>query len=244
MKQQIKAMFGAMGYQIKGTRLTPRQLLREELARSLEFDDLICRRMVEVASDLHFIQIGAFDGMVQDPLRKYINKFGWRGVMVEPQPAPAQNLHKLYDGNDKITVMQAALDRAPAKKPFFVVNHPDAPHWAGALASFDRNVILKHTDLIPGLEKMIEEVTVDCVTFDDVLARLPGGRLDLLQIDTEGADAFILSLFPFERVKPAIVHWEIRHLSFPEREDCLGRLAQFGYRFASSGDQDMLAVAF
>jgi hypothetical protein len=27
-----------------------------------------------------------------------------------------------------------------------------------------------------------------------------------------------------------------------ERESCLARLAVFGYRFASSGDEDMLAV--
>ena len=83
---------------------------------------------------------------------------------------------------------------------------------------------------------------MDCIAFDTVLARLPEGELDLLQIDTEGADAFILSLFPFETVRPAIVHWEIRHLSFAEREDCLERLAGFGYRFALSGSQDMLAV--
>jgi hypothetical protein len=29
-----------------------------------------------------------------------------------------------------------------------------------------------------------------------------------------------------------------------QREDCLGRLASFGYRFAPSGDQDMVANQF
>jgi hypothetical protein len=91
---------------------------------------------------------------------------------------------------------------------------------------------------------MITEVAVDCITFDSVFEHLPEGELDLLQIDTEGADGLIRSLFPFERIKPAIVHWEIKHLSLREREDCLGLLASHGYRFAASGNQDMMAVRF
>jgi hypothetical protein len=71
---------------------------------------------------------------------------------------------------------------------------------------------------------------------------VPCNSIDLLQIDTEGADGYIFSLFPLDRVRPSIIHWEVKHLSTPEREECLGRLAGFGYRFALSGDEDMLAV--
>ena len=131
---------------------------------------------------------------------------------------------------------------APRTRTFYVVDSPEAPEWAGALASFDKDVILKHDAEIPGIADMIREVSVECVPFDRVLERLPEGELDLLQIDTEGADAFILSLFPFDRIRPAIVHWEVRHLSFQEREECLEMLAGHGYRFAASGSQDMLAV--
>ena len=115
-------------------------------------------------------------------------------------------------------------------------------YTSGGLASFQRETIIRHADLIPGLKDMIQEETVNCVTFDAILAKLQSNTLDLLQIDTEGADAHILSLFPFHRMLPAIVHWEVKHLSMRQREDCLGRLASIGYRFAPSGDQDMVAV--
>jgi len=83
---------------------------------------------------------------------------------------------------------------------------------------------------------------VDCMPFADVIRAMPGaGRLDLLQIDAEGADAYLLSLFPFDRVRPAIVHWEIKHYTKTQKQDCLDRLAGFGYRFAPSGE-DMMAV--
>jgi len=76
------------------------------------------------------------------------------------------------------------------------VESQTAPAWAGGLASFKRETIVKHSDLIPGLAGMIREETIDCITVDEVLGRLPSERIDLLQIDTEGSDAHILSLFP------------------------------------------------
>jgi hypothetical protein len=112
------------------------------------------------------------------------------------------------------------------------------------MASFQRENIVKHSVLIPEIETMIREETVDCITFDDVLARLPSERLDLLQIDVEGLDTYLLSLFPFDRVQPEIVHWEIKHCTKREKEDCLDRLGGFGYRFAPSGGEDMMAVRF
>lgn len=66
---------------------------------------------------------------------------------------------------------------------------------------------------------------------------MPEGNVDSLQIDTEGADALVVSLFPFERIKPTIVSWEVHHLSLRKREECLALQAGDGYRFAPSGSQ-------
>jgi FkbM family methyltransferase len=244
MKAFVRSVLAAFGYRVQGTRYTPRQLLEPDNLRAIEFDDVVCRRMFEVGATLSFVQVGVYDGVTQDPLRKYIEKCAWRGVMVEPQVRAANRLRELYDGQDGIVVLQAALCHQSGKATLFTLDFPSAPDWAGGLASLERGHILKHSDLIPGLDRMIREEAVDCITFDDVLERLPVGPLELLQIDTEGADAHVLSLFPFERVRPAIVHWEVKHLSKAEREDCLARLGGFGYRFASSGDADMVAVNF
>ena len=242
MKALIKRALASLGHRIQGTRDTPRQLLEPRNLRAIELADVIYRRMFEFGQELTFIQIGAFDGITADPLHKYVGTYGWRGVLVEPQPRSAEQLRELYRGNDRIVVVQAAVDRERRQRTLFTVESENAPAWAGGMASFQREHIAKHAYLIPGLEAMIRETTVDCVTIDDVLALLPPGQVDLLQIDVEGADAFLLSLFPFDRVRPAIVHWEIKNLTMAEREDCLERLLGFGYRFASSGDEDMMAV--
>ena len=244
MKKLLKSVISSLGYDIHGTRFVPRPLLDPANLVALEFDHVVCRWMIERGADFRFIQIGAFDGVMADPLRKYIPRHGWRGVMVEPQAKAAAALRRLYPDGNAIAVVQAALDRRTGKRTLFTVVSQEAPAWAAGMASFDREVILKHGALLPGLEAMIHEEDVACITFDDVLARLGSPEIDLLQIDTEGADAYILSLFPFERVRPAIIHWEVKHLSRAQREDCLNRLAAHGYRFAPSGDEDMMAVRF
>ena len=242
LKALAKSMLNALGYRIEGIRYTPRQLLDPDRLRTVEFDDVLCRRIVESGRELTFIQVGVFDGVTNDPLRKYIEQGRLRGVLVEPQARSADRLRALYAGTDRISVLQAAVDRQRGQRRLFTIASETAPQWAGGLASFDRAIVLKHADLVPGLPEMIREEVVDCVTFDDVLSRLPAGGLDLLQIDAEGADAYILSLFPFDRMKPAIIHWEVKHLSKAERERCLDQLASLGYRFAVSGGEDMVAV--
>lgn len=243
MKSLLKNVLRGLGYHVQGTRFTPRHLLDPTQLRLLEFDDIICRRMFEVGEALNFIQVGVFDGVQNDPLRKYIDRCGWRGVMVEPQSKACAKLRTLYAANDRIAVMNAALDREPDTRTLYTIAESSgAPPWAGGLASFDRAVIEKHRDQIPDLDDMIQEESVPCVPFHSVLDKLAAPRLDLLRIDTEGADGFILSLFPFERIKPAIVHWEVKHLTTRQREDALDHLAVHGYRFAPSGGEDMLAV--
>ena len=198
--------------------------------------------MFDVGPQLTFIQVGAFDGITGDPLRKYIEKCGWKGVVVEPQSKATKQLRDLYRDNNRILILQAAVDAERRSRTLYRIESDVVPRWAGGLASFQRENILKHSDLIPGIETMIAEECVDCITFADVLAHVPEEQIDLLQIDTEGADGYVLSLFPFHRMRPSIIHWEVKHLTTAEREECLSRLASLGYRFAASGDEDMLAV--
>lgn len=242
MKRLLKTILAKLGYSLQSTRYLPRQLLDPANVRTVEFDDVICRRMFENGPEFTFIQVGAFDGITKDPLRKYIAKFGWRGILIEPQPKAAHRLRELYSGNDRIIVLQAAVDEESRRRTLYTLDAPNAPAWSGGLASFRRENITKHCGLLPISESMIREVSVDCITFDKILASVSSKQIGLLQIDTEGADGHILSLFPLEKVCPAIIHWEVKHLTTAEREECLKRLARFGYRFAQSSGEDMLAV--
>ncbi len=242
VKQAFKRLCLRLGYRIQGVRYTPRHLFDPQAVRQLEFDDVICRYMYENREDLVFVQVGAYDGVSTDPLRKYIRRSRWRGVMLEPQPGPASQLRALYPKGSGIEVLEAALDGKPGTRTLYTVDSQEAPTWAGGMASFDRDHILRHEYVVPGIASMIHQREVLNVTFDEVLSHVPEGRLDLLQIDAEGADGYILSLFPFQRMRPAIVHWEIKNMTRAEQESALDLLRSYDYCIARSGSEDMLAV--
>ena len=242
MKRLIRAILDRCGYRIVGTRYTPRQFSDPAVMGTLSFDDAVCRHMFEVGPELSFVQIGAYDGVSTDPLRKYIERCGWSGVMLEPQPRPASQLRALYRDNPKIVIVEAALDSERRTRKLYTIESDAAPAWAGGMASFERNQILKNSYLIEGLEGMMRQHPVDCIVFDDILDYLPENRLDLLQIDAEGADGHILSLFPFDRFKPAIIQWEIKNMTRIQQEEALERVIAHGYRVCPSGGEDALAV--
>jgi FkbM family methyltransferase len=242
MKRLIRAILGMAGYRIEGIRYTPRQFYDPSVARTLMFDDVVCRHMFEFGPELTFVQIGAYDGVSTDPLRKYIERCGWSGVMLEPQPRPANQLRALYRDNPKIIILEAALDSERRTRNLYTIESDAIPKWAQGMASFDRNHILKQSYLIEGIESMVRELQVNCVVFDDILDYLPENRLDLLQIDAEGADGRILALFPFERFKPVIIQWEIKNMTCIQQEEALERVIAHGYRVSRSGGEDALAV--
>ena len=242
MKTAIRSVLARLGYHIEGILYTPRQLLDSDRLRSLEFDDVICRHMFDRGEACTFVQVGAYDGVSTDPLRKYVERCGWRGLMVEPQPGPAARLRALYASNERISVVEAAIDAAPGRRILYTVECNELPKWAGGMASFSRDHILKHDYLIPGIARWMREISVPCITFPQLLDRLDGNRIDLLQIDAEGADGLIISLFPFDRLKPSIIQWEVKNMAREEQERTLNLLHIHGYRIARSGQEDMLAV--
>src|SRR5262249_17540015 len=186
---------------------------------------------------------GAFDGLTADPLYRYIDRCRWRGVMLEPQPGLAAKLRQLYKDNSNIVILEAAIDSERTTRTLYTVDSDTFPNWAAGLASFNREHILRHDWVLPGIEKFIREIRVSCIPFSEIIESQPSeDELDLLQIDAEGADGHILSLFPFDRLRPAIVHWEIKNTIKADQEATLDLLNRHGYRFARSGGEDMLAV--
>jgi FkbM family methyltransferase len=242
IRSLVKSFASKAGYSIRCVRNVPVQLLDPANTRGFEFEDAVYRHMHLVGTHLTFLQIGVYDGVTHDPLRRHIVAHSWSGLMVEPQKGSVEGLRELYRDQPRIRIVNAAVDETSGKRVLYTVVGPHAPMWAGGLASFDRDTIVKHEHLCPGLSSMIHEETVTCLPFETILADLPSDRLDILQIDTEGADGLILSLFPFDRIRPAIVHFEIKHLDKTAQEQAYDLLLKHGYRLARSGGEDMLAV--
>lgn len=221
-----------------------RQIADHKGSLQFEFDHVLSKYLLEKddPNQFNFIQIGAFDGIECDPLRKYLVKFNWKGILLEPQTIPFSKLEKLYEGREGIKVLQAAIAEKDGIAKLYTLTGDDLPSWAKGMASFSKENILKHEEQISGIEKNIELVEVPAMQLDSLLNQYHIDQLDLLQIDAEGFDAVILNMFPFNRLKPTIIHFESKHIPKKDLENLLDKLISIGYVFASDRGEDTTCV--
>ena len=181
--------------------------------------------------DFFFVQVGAFDGLTNDPLHDFITRFHWRGILLEPQAEAFAALEATYRDEPQLILHRAAVAAVEGSRPLYKVRRdaPGLPPWAPQLASFQRETVLAHRDVIPNIEELLETEEVPCLTFDALLAPFPGRPIDLLQIDAEGADFEIIKLFHQGGRRAKILHFEHKHLSQRDLADCAAFLIERGY---------------
>jgi FkbM family methyltransferase len=161
--------------------------------------------------------------------------------LLEPQRNAFRLLESNYANQSQLTFKNVAISDRHETRTLYTVARGNIPEWCQGLASFDRDVVMSHRDLVPGLEHFLETEEVQCITFQSLIEDCRIHHVDLLQVDAEGYDAEIIRLFPFQLIRPGIIHFERKHLSRDELTSSLDRLVSFGYRFANDGAEDLVA---
>ena len=216
----------------------------EGKALNLGFEDLL---ELQYARSHHFlfINVGAFDGLSNDPIGKFIQKHNCRGILLEPQTSVFQRLCSSYAAFPDFTLLNMAVDEVTGSRNMFYIpgDIEDLPAWTEQLASFNAEHILKHEETVEGLSDHIRQQTVETITFTDLLDQYNLKKIDVLQIDAEGMDAQLLKWFPFEYVRPSILHFETAHMTSSEHVEVRSYLKSLGY-FVKESDSvhDDMAV--
>lgn len=191
---------------------------------------------------VRYLQIGAFDGVSGDPIYPLIEKHSLQGILVEPQRDAFERLVANYArfGNSRFVFIHGAVGASDGTAVLYRVRPSETgPSWLPELASFNRDVILKHASVVPDIESLIESEEVKCITFKTLFETREIPRVDLLQIDAEGYDAEILRLFDVPSRKPAIIHFEHKHLALADHEQAIGTLVDAGYKFTLAGENTL-----
>lgn len=204
--------------------------------------DLVLAHYRQTNSDPCFLQVGAFDGVSNDVLYPLVRRHGLRGFLVEPQKDAFARLKANYSDDPRLVFVNAALGATDGTVPLYRIK-PEAqgPEWLHQIASFDKNVIMKHAGQVPGLEALLQVENVTCMTFSSLYKKFGIDRVDLLQIDAEGYDAELLRLFDVPSRLPAIVRFEHKHLRLRDYESCLETLVSAGYSITVNSSEDTLA---
>lgn len=135
-----------------------------------------------------FVEIGA-NRPQQESQTWHLERLGWTGVLVEPQPHLAEELRRTRSAK-VFAVACSSPQNAGRCMPL---------HVAGALSALDRD------RMAPGTrpERVIE---VPVRTLDEVLieARAPA-EFDFLSVDVEGHELEVLSGFDLARWRPHLI---------------------------------------
>jgi FkbM family methyltransferase len=135
-----------------------------------------------------FVDVGAHIGNFS----MRFAELGWAVVAFEPDPDNFSELESNLAEYDKATAVRMAVSDETAEGITF---YRSTEFWGiHSLAPFDPT----HTD----------ELTVPVTRLDDYLRSTGVGHVEILKVDTEGADKLVLDGFDFDTWRPALVFAE------------------------------------
>jgi FkbM family methyltransferase len=193
--------------------------------------------MEKSGTSVIFAQVGANDGIFGDPLRSYITKYPWRGVLVEPQTDVFRRLVDNYRPYaDRLILENLAI--SSDKSEFVLYKAPAGlvkdDVYASSVASGNPNTIAQQLRISP---EKLQKIVTPSLTLDELLARHGLTNIQLLQIDVEGYDWQVLSTLDLETSTPSIIQFESGHLSNADCDSAVEHLTRHGYEIYWGGYQ-------
>lgn len=239
-RRAIAALAKLSGYRLE--RRWPILVRSGESGRNLGFTDLLHLQYTR-SLEFRVLCVGAFDGETNDPVSGFLRAYPCQGLLLEPQVGAYARLRDRYSDLPHLQPLNLAVDEVSGERTLYYVPAGTSalPSWTEQLASFQLEHVLKHASDAPGLEAHICSEKVRTISFCDLLTTYRIEKLDLLHLDAEGMDAQLLLWFPFDRLKPRLLHYETAHASQEALSAVRLHLASLGYLVseAESKSDDM-----
>ena len=197
------------------------------------------RRPVEVLVEdvvLHdgarsFLQIGANDGYLSDPLNLAIFRHKLTGTFVEPQSNYYRELQRTYRNFPGMLFLQYAIAANSGVMNMYTLDCSSGrlPGWAHGVGTLSHEQIRKFGDQIENIESYIRHDQVQCITVADLLDRALHRDPDILVVDAEGFDHVILSQFDFSQLSTKLVIYETESMDKADAADLARKLEAGGF---------------
>lgn len=209
------------------------------------------RRPVEIIVEdvvLHdgartFLQIGANDGYLSDPLNLAIFRHRLCGTFVEPQSNHFRELQKTYRNFAGMQFLQYAVATSRGSMTMYTLDcgRGRLPGWAQGVGTLSREQIGKFGDQIADIDSYIRTDNVECITVADLLTCCAYPDPDILVVDAEGFDHVILSQFDFARLSAKLVVYETESMGKEHAEQLAAKMDAAGFAVFAAG-QDTIAL--
>ncbi len=153
--------------------------------------------------------VGAHNGR---KMQKPILDAASRGtvILLEPVPYLYEQLAQTFRGVDNIHLEQKCVAENAGRAAFFapIPGSTAVEPFADQLGSMNRDHAPLHN---PALAAYVNQIEVECVTFQDLIKKYEIDSIGTLFTDTEGFDATILPTFPFNTIMPDFIVFEYKH---------------------------------
>lgn len=182
--------------------------------------------------DCFFVNIGANDGIENDPLYEFVKKNNWKGVYVEPGIESFTALKSNFNNTEGIIFENIAITDFDGEIDLFF------------------GTTYQHFSVSEPYANWMYDVTpskrqVPCLTPSSLLRKHNITNVDIISIDTEGHDGVILCNFPLDTIKPKVIiaefiHVEIAGSSMKVMQECI---SSHGYRCYLNEDRtDIIGI--
>lgn len=196
---------------------------------------------------VHFLQIGANDGMRNDPIREFVVRGDkWAGTLVEPIPTLFEQLKENYGYRNKDGRLEfrnlAISDNAHPLTLWFIRDKFTHlfPDYVNGMVSFNKEHFQNNFDF-EVKEEHLDKIDVPCRSLPDLISEIPN-HLDLVVIDTEGMEHSMIMAYPFENHAPGSLLYEVSHLTEQQKNDIEQLLRKHKYSLIYVG-ADAIAIS-
>lgn len=183
--------------------------------------------------EIFFIQIGANDGVSQDPIFKYSEK--WKGILIEPLKEPFNNLIKNYENKRTGKYFEnVAIGENNGEIEMIIpkIGNEDT-NYATKVASIVNNNTLNKFDT--------ETQIVKQTTLSSLLKKYNVQKIDLLVLDVEGYELNIINSYSFD-IKPQVIYLETRFFNYNDLVLFYERMIKLGYSIFPERDNCLLIL--
>lgn len=193
---------------------------------------------------LSILQIGANDGINNDPLRPFLEAHQGKVVLVEALPYYCEKLNALYSSSPHVNICNALVSDQPGAAEFYFIDpgiademDGDGPpnKWAHGQGSLNKDTIIewiyknkfRGSGYAQNIDRYIRAITrteLPAVTLADIVQRYELADLEIILLDVQGHEYEILkTLIDLDRLPRIVIYEDDSSLSSQDR-DLLGRL--------------------
>jgi FkbM family methyltransferase len=198
-------------------------------AVTLEPLHLILNNFSARGKNLTIVQVGACDGVTNDPIRHHVAKDSTRAILIEPNPFAFDSLRKAYAGRPNVNLIQAAIGENDGEAHLYRVKKTEKTDSEVDLTLQIASFYKEHLERHGKKAHEIERISVACRSLSSLVAELGLTKIDLLQIDAEGFDAAVVRMALKLPVRPDCINFEHVHLAARDRQPLFDLLEESGY---------------